>query len=373
MREGTLEGATNVSLFGGPHGRGQVDEPQSFGMHVGSAAARARVRGFPYFGGHDRESRRRRRAYRAADVVRGRAALVDVSLAVTAGGSPFKGGNETASEPGEAGTTRYSGLMAAGNETVGARPGVAVDASAPYLNLPLSTCDAIAAHRPVTYDSDLGLCLWDAGDVAYTYVADSAAALRFTFQTPSSAPTSRSRRTGWRRPAPNIAGEQVMAFESGAHAIEPSNNDWVASWEGTRTPLTDGSGEDGGNDAGSASGGVSGTAIGVGVGVGRHDKGPQACGVTPLGNRGYGPARTGDDSGRADSPAEVGDLRGQQAGEPKTYYGGGGQKPYGETEDPDPVRGWRRVPPQGGGRAAAELGGATRAARGVFGLRDGGR
>ncbi|RYP81548.1 hypothetical protein DL769_001956 [Monosporascus sp. CRB-8-3] len=56
-------------------------------------------------------------------------------------------------------TTRYSGLLAAGKDTVGARLEVAVDARAPYLNLPRSTCDAIAAHLPVTYSSDLGLYL----------------------------------------------------------------------------------------------------------------------------------------------------------------------------------------------------------------------
>ncbi|RYO78172.1 hypothetical protein DL766_008422 [Monosporascus sp. MC13-8B] len=146
-----------------------------------------------------------------------------------------------------------------------------------------------------------------------------------------------------------------MAIKSGAHAVEPSNNDRVTSWEGTWTPLPGGSGEEGGNDARSASGSASGTAIGVGCGAlllalaglvtwryRRHDKGLQVCEVTLLGGRGYWPATTGNDgggSGSAEGPAEVGDSHGRQVGDPKTYYGSGGEKPYGETMDPDPVRG----------------------------------
>ncbi|RYP54755.1 hypothetical protein DL770_010946 [Monosporascus sp. CRB-9-2] len=346
MREGTLEGATKVCLLASHMAEAGWIESQSFDMHVRSTASRTRVLGSMCFGGYGRNSV-------VGDVLAVSrtsfegAALVDVPLDVT-GGSPFKEGNENDSVPGEATTTRHSGLLAAGNDTVGARLGVAVEACAPHLNLPRSTSDAVAAHlpRPILRGPGVdGANNARRVDISVAFAHPNLtldrplvgngpkpyfplqrglqrlllARRRPSCRKPSSAPTSRRPRTGWRRPrGPNIAGEQVMVIESG---------------------------EDGGDDAASASG-ASGPAIGVGVGVGvgcgalllapaglvawryrRHGKGLQVCGVTLLGNR----------------------------GEPKTYYGRGrgGQKPY-ETVVPIQY-GVAELPPQGVDRAAAEM------------------
>ncbi|RYP58374.1 hypothetical protein DL770_010440 [Monosporascus sp. CRB-9-2] len=155
-----------------------------------------------------------------------------------------------------------------------------------------------------------------------------------------------------------VAGNDTVSarLEVAVNACAPYLNLRAAltSWEDTRTPPPGGSGEDGGDDAGSASGGASGTAIGVVRGTARG-KGLQVCGMTLLGNRGYRPARTGDDGGSGEGPAEVVDLQGHQAGEPKTCYGGrgGGQEPY---ETVVPIRyGVAELPPQRVGRAAAEM------------------
>lgn len=55
------------------------------------------------------------------------------------------------------------------------RPGV------PHLYLPQDTCDAIAYHLPVTYNSELGLYLWDTDDSTYEEIVSSPHHLDFTF------------------------------------------------------------------------------------------------------------------------------------------------------------------------------------------------
>ncbi|RYO78171.1 hypothetical protein DL762_008829 [Monosporascus cannonballus] len=67
LRDGGRRAARpNVSLLAGHMAEAGWTESQSFGMHVGSAATRARVPGFLYFGGYDRHRvhpRRRRGAH----------------------------------------------------------------------------------------------------------------------------------------------------------------------------------------------------------------------------------------------------------------------------------------------------------------------
>jgi hypothetical protein len=64
---------------------------------------------------------------------------------------------------------------AANNISVHPRPGV------PHLYLPQDTCDAIAAHLPVTYSSEFNLYLWDTEKQAYKDIVSSPHHLSFTF------------------------------------------------------------------------------------------------------------------------------------------------------------------------------------------------
>ena len=51
----------------------------------------------------------------------------------------------------------------------------------PYLYLPKDTCDAIAAHLPVTYSEEFNLYFWNTEDQAYQSIVSSPHSLGFTF------------------------------------------------------------------------------------------------------------------------------------------------------------------------------------------------
>ncbi|RYP77954.1 hypothetical protein DL771_000813 [Monosporascus sp. 5C6A] len=278
--------------------------------------------------------------------------------------------------------------------------------AAPYLNLPRSTCDAIAAHQPVTYSADLGPHLWDTGNEADNNARRVDISVLFVRPNlmldcplvddgPKPSFPCNAASDGYYSLGRDFLQDAFFGanFETSTYRPEQAPGPKIAGEQDTWTSLPGGSGKDGGDDAGAASGAGlraprSAWAVGVKCGAlllalaglvawryGWHGKGPQMCGATLLGNRGYGAARTGDDGddgGSGEGPAEAVDMHGQRAGGPKTYYGGGsdggGQKPY-ETGGPDPVRGRGAAAPRrgpGGGRDGG-------AARGVFGLRDGGR
>ena len=81
--------------------------------------------------------------------------------------------------------TSKSGLLASGNTTISdsatkSTP-VLMNFAAPYLNLPNSTCNAIAQELPVTYSSKYGLYLWNVDDPQYTRIDTSQTYLNFTF------------------------------------------------------------------------------------------------------------------------------------------------------------------------------------------------
>lgn len=94
--------------------------------------------------------------------------LLDISLGVESGGSPWSTGNVT-------------GLFANGNSSL--RSGLTVNAEPidPYIYLPKSTCKAIAAQLPVTYRSDLSLYTWNTDDSMYRKIVTSPSYLAFTF------------------------------------------------------------------------------------------------------------------------------------------------------------------------------------------------
>jgi len=59
----------------------------------------------------------------------------------------------------------------------------------PYLYLPQDTCDAIAAHLPVTYNADYNLYIWNSNSQAYKEIVSSPHFLSFTFSAGSGGST----------------------------------------------------------------------------------------------------------------------------------------------------------------------------------------
>ena len=94
--------------------------------------------------------------------------LLDIGIGVETGGSPF-------SFPSK------QGLLASNNASVGTSISVAMDPYIPFLNLPRSTCNAIAATLPVTYNASLDLNIWNTSSPAYKSIVTSPAYLSFTF------------------------------------------------------------------------------------------------------------------------------------------------------------------------------------------------
>ncbi len=98
--------------------------------------------------------------------------LLDIGIDVDHGASPFN-------------YTSKSGFLASGNSTISdgdtkSIP-VVMNFAAPYLNLPNSTCNAIAQELPVTYSSKYGLYLWNVDDPQYKRIITSPTYLNFTF------------------------------------------------------------------------------------------------------------------------------------------------------------------------------------------------
>ncbi|ORY55838.1 aspartic peptidase domain-containing protein, partial [Pseudomassariella vexata] len=172
---GTGSGSTNASLLAGSlFAAGDIDS-NSFGLHIGSIMPTT-IPGSLWFGGYDKSravndmlSLPIRDPYTSWT-----AALVDISITVIAGGSPFPWRSK-------------SGLLASGKSSmeIDRRLDLEIDPCTPYLNLPKSTCDALAAELPVTYDEGLGLYLWNTWSIDYHRIVQSASALTFTFIDPN--------------------------------------------------------------------------------------------------------------------------------------------------------------------------------------------
>ena len=91
--------------------------------------------------------------------------LIDISMGVETGGSPFN-------------TTNVTGLYQFdGNTSAKA----IINPALPYIFLPQATCDAIAEYLPVTYQSSSGLYTWNTDDPNYKRIVSSPAYLMFTF------------------------------------------------------------------------------------------------------------------------------------------------------------------------------------------------
>ncbi|KAF9874131.1 aspartic-type endopeptidase [Colletotrichum karsti] len=156
----------NASLVPGMLWAQQKTPSNSFSMHIGSVFSR--MGGSLLYGGYDRNRLVGDVLVADNDFIDDPITLKDISIDVVQGASPFN-------------FTTQDGLLTSGNRSMGNGLRVSVDGCAPYITLPKSTCDNIALHLPVTYDTNLGLYLWDVDSPKYSQIVSSASALSFTF------------------------------------------------------------------------------------------------------------------------------------------------------------------------------------------------
>ncbi|KAJ5714704.1 uncharacterized protein N7483_011885 [Penicillium malachiteum] len=147
--------------------RGSTNIPSySYGMHIGSASLG--IPGSLLLGGYDQNRVIGDVSAQSFSSGSFPIELYDMSLGVAEGGSPWSYVNKT-------------GLLAQGNSTPDSGPQVIVDPVNPYIYLPQSSCDAIAAELPVTYEADYGLYFWNTTDSQYDKIVTSPAYLAFKF------------------------------------------------------------------------------------------------------------------------------------------------------------------------------------------------
>ncbi|PYI36774.1 hypothetical protein BP00DRAFT_421147 [Aspergillus indologenus CBS 114.80] len=166
--EGASVNATFVDSFLYTYGGGQATPSYSYGMHIGSPTFG--IDGSLLLGGYDKSRVLGNVSSQPYSGSTFPIVLRDVSLGVASGGSIWSSSNN------------LTGLLAAGNSSI-SPSGITVYSSPqdPYIYLPQSTCDAIAAQLPVTYQKDLGLYFWNISSEAYSKLVTSPSFLAFTF------------------------------------------------------------------------------------------------------------------------------------------------------------------------------------------------
>ncbi|CZT01788.1 uncharacterized protein RCO7_01974 [Rhynchosporium graminicola] len=267
----------------------EVIPSNTFGLHIGSVSPK--IKGSLHFGGYDQARicgniSTQQGGFGGLEPIddgkKGLIDLLDVDIVTYDGVSPFN-------------STRVGGLLAAGNSSIGPFLSLPLYPESPYLNLPKSTCDAIAAWLPVTYNANLGLYTWNTNDPQYQRIVSSPTVLRFVFrkdqsntkkitinvpfmllnltlEAPLVAPRtpyfpcnaqSRGRYSlgraflqaafvggNWnannnqgvwwlaQAPGPNFGSQSALkTIKDQDTVITSSNNDWAASWEGVLVPL----------------------------------------------------------------------------------------------------------------------------------------
>lgn len=135
----------------------KITPSYSYGLHIGSAAFE--YPGSLVFGGYDKG--RVIEPVTAFSTERA-VQLIDISIGVASGGSPFN-------------FTSKKNLLSTGQIPIWPDP------LAPYLSLPRKTCDNLASILPVTFDEDLNYYLWDADDPNFARIVSSPAYIGFAF------------------------------------------------------------------------------------------------------------------------------------------------------------------------------------------------
>lgn len=138
----------------------------SYGMHIGSPALG--IPGSLNIGGYDQSRVLGPVSSQAYTIDHLPIDLLDIGIGVAEGGPPFQFKSK-------------SGLLAAGNSSIGLALSVLVEAPIPYIYLPQSTCDAITSFLPVTYRTEYGLYFWNVDDPQYKLIVSSPAFLSFIF------------------------------------------------------------------------------------------------------------------------------------------------------------------------------------------------
>jgi len=171
---GNGEPAINLTLLGGylehfaPSNK--VLSSNSYGLHIGSVSPP--LSPSLQMGGFDQNRALGNvSAQQGEPQDSGAIDLLDIALNVVSGSSPFNFSG-----------TSLGGLLASGNSSMGQTLPVAINSLSPYLSLPESTCDAIAANLPVTYNSKYGLYLWNTTAPQYQKIVTSPSVLAFTFR-----------------------------------------------------------------------------------------------------------------------------------------------------------------------------------------------
>jgi hypothetical protein len=166
--DGTIINGTQLPNY--LHTLGQTTS-SSYGLHIGSASMG--IPGSLWLGGYDQS--------RVLGTVSSQLYasnwlpidLLDIGIGVAEEHSPFSFGTK-------------SGYLAHKNASIGTALQVQVDPTIPYLYLPQSSCDAIAADLPLKFDSRFGLYLWQTNDPMYSEIISSPSILEFTFRLNSS-------------------------------------------------------------------------------------------------------------------------------------------------------------------------------------------
>ena len=147
----------NAYTFAGWLYDNQITPSYSYGLHIGSAAFN--YPGSLVFGGYDKG---RVIEPVTAFLTEKAVQLIDISIGVASGGSPFN-------------FTSKTKLLSTGQISIWPDP------LAPYLSLPRETCDNLASVLPITFDEDLGYYLWDTDDPTFAKIVSSPSYLGFTF------------------------------------------------------------------------------------------------------------------------------------------------------------------------------------------------
>jgi hypothetical protein len=147
------------SFPGAAYNKSQI-KSFSYGLQIGAAAFG--YSGSLIFGGYDKARLIGPYTSYSNDL-----SLLDISIGVETGGTPFD-------------FEEKKGLLLS-NTSQSTTLSVLPDPRAAYLNLPGKTCEEIAKHIPITFDTTTKYWLWNTKDKNYKTIVTSPAYLGFTF------------------------------------------------------------------------------------------------------------------------------------------------------------------------------------------------
>lgn len=160
--------AINASLISGYLWANKQIPSSSYGLHIGSATL-----GPPLsllVGGYDRSRVVGPVSSQSYDGdFRFMIDLLDIAIGVDQGPSPFL-------------YRARENILAENNSSMPNSLSIAINSQGSYLDLPASTCAAIAKDLPVTFDNKYGLYMWNVDDPQYSKIITSPSYLSFIFR-----------------------------------------------------------------------------------------------------------------------------------------------------------------------------------------------